>query len=50
MLSMEDFLLRRISDSKLNAIGDNVASMIVARMLGGKDWMKEAYINFFFFL
>ena len=23
----------------LNAIGDNVASMIVARMLGGKDWM-----------
>lgn len=25
----------------LNAIGDNVASMIVARMLGGKDWMKE---------
>jgi len=26
----------------LNAIGDNVASMIVARMLGGKDWMKEA--------
>jgi len=26
----------------LNAIGDNVASMVVARMLGGKDWMKEA--------
>jgi Na+/H+-dicarboxylate symporter len=26
----------------LNAVGDNVASMIVARMLGGKDWMKEA--------
>jgi len=25
----------------LNAIGDNVASMIVARMLGGKDWMKD---------
>jgi Na+/H+-dicarboxylate symporter len=25
----------------LNAIGDNVASMIVARMLGGKDWMTE---------
>ena len=24
----------------LNAIGDNVSSMIVARMLGGKDWMK----------
>jgi Na+/H+-dicarboxylate symporter len=23
----------------LNAIGDNVASMIVARILGGKDWM-----------
>jgi Na+/H+-dicarboxylate symporter len=28
----------------LNAIGDNVASMIVARMLGGKDWMTD--INF----
>jgi len=26
----------------LNAIGDNVASMLVARMLGGKDWMNEA--------
>lgn len=25
----------------LNAIGDNVASMIVARMLGGKDWMEN---------
>jgi Na+/H+-dicarboxylate symporter len=25
----------------LNAIGDNVASMVVARMLGGKDWMKD---------
>ena len=25
----------------LNAIGDNVASMIVARMLGGKDWIKN---------
>jgi Na+/H+-dicarboxylate symporter len=25
----------------LNAIGDNVASMIVARILGGKDWMKD---------
>lgn len=25
----------------VNAVGDNVASMIVARMLGGKDWMKE---------
>ena len=23
----------------LNAIGDNVSSMIVARMLGGKNWM-----------
>ena len=26
----------------LNAIGDNVGSMIVARILGGKDWMEEA--------
>ncbi len=25
----------------INAIGDNVASMIVARMLGGKDWMEK---------
>jgi hypothetical protein len=25
----------------LNAIGDNVASMLVARMLGDKNWMKE---------
>jgi len=25
----------------INAIGDNVSSMLVARMLGGKDWMKE---------
>jgi Na+/H+-dicarboxylate symporter len=25
----------------LNAIGDNVASMVVARMLGGKDWIKN---------
>jgi len=25
----------------INAIGDNVASMIVARMLGSKDWMKD---------
>ena len=25
----------------LNATGDNVASMVVARMLGGKNWMKE---------
>jgi Na+/H+-dicarboxylate symporter len=25
----------------LNAVGDNVASMVVARMLGGKDWLKN---------
>ena len=25
----------------VNAIGDNVASMMVARMLGGRDWMQE---------
>jgi len=25
----------------VNAIGDNVASMLVARILGGKDWIKE---------
>lgn len=25
----------------LNAVGDNASSMLVARMLGGKDWMKE---------
>jgi Na+/H+-dicarboxylate symporter len=25
----------------LNATGDNVASMIVARMLGGKTWLKN---------
>jgi Na+/H+-dicarboxylate symporter len=25
----------------LNATGDNVASMLVARILGGKNWMKE---------
>jgi hypothetical protein len=24
----------------LNAVGDNVASMVVARMIIGKDWMK----------
>jgi Na+/H+-dicarboxylate symporter len=24
----------------LNAVGDNVSSMLVARMLGGKDWME----------
>jgi Na+/H+-dicarboxylate symporter len=27
----------------LNAIGDNVASMLVARMLGGKDWINTTY-------
>lgn len=26
----------------LNAVGDNVSSMLVARILGGKDWMKDA--------
>jgi len=26
----------------VNAIGDNVSSILVARILGGKDWMKEA--------
>ncbi|MDI6741297.1 MAG: dicarboxylate/amino acid:cation symporter [Smithella sp.] len=25
----------------LNAVGDNVSSMLVARMLGGKDWMGK---------
>jgi Na+/H+-dicarboxylate symporter len=25
----------------VNAIGDNVASMLVARILGGKDWIQE---------
>ncbi|OGP91677.1 MAG: hypothetical protein A2031_00970 [Deltaproteobacteria bacterium RBG_19FT_COMBO_43_11] len=25
----------------VNAVGDNVSSMMVARMLGGKNWMKE---------
>jgi Na+/H+-dicarboxylate symporter len=25
----------------LNAVGDNVSSMLVARMLGGKDWIKN---------
>ncbi len=25
----------------LNAVGDNVSSMLVARMLGGKNWMKQ---------
>ncbi|MCE5211109.1 MAG: dicarboxylate/amino acid:cation symporter [Deltaproteobacteria bacterium] len=26
----------------LNAVGDNVAGMMVSRMLGGKDWIKTA--------
>jgi Na+/H+-dicarboxylate symporter len=26
----------------LNAVGDNVSSMLIARMLGGKDWMNGA--------
>ena len=25
----------------VNAVGDNVSSMVVARILGGKNWMKE---------
>jgi Na+/H+-dicarboxylate symporter len=25
----------------VNAVGDNVASILVARILGGRDWMKE---------
>jgi Na+/H+-dicarboxylate symporter len=25
----------------LNAIGDNVSSMLVARILGGKNWLKK---------
>jgi len=25
----------------VNAVGDNVASILVARILGGKDWMKN---------
>jgi Na+/H+-dicarboxylate symporter len=25
----------------VNAVGDNVASLLVARILGGKDWMKK---------
>ena len=28
----------------VNAVGDNVASLLVARILGGKDWMKQAKI------
>jgi hypothetical protein len=26
----------------LNAIGDNVSSMLVARILGGKNWINKA--------
>ena len=26
----------------VNAVGDNVASMMVARILGGRDWMNKA--------
>jgi len=26
----------------LNSVGDNVASMIVPRMLGGKNWMIDS--------
>jgi len=25
----------------VNAVGDNVSSMLVARILGGKNWMRE---------
>jgi hypothetical protein len=25
----------------VNAVGDNVASMMIARVLGGKQWMEE---------
>ncbi len=28
----------------LNATGDNVASMLVARLLGGKNWLKETSV------
>jgi Na+/H+-dicarboxylate symporter len=28
----------------VNAVGDNVASILVARILGGKDWMKEVLL------
>ncbi|MGD0278875.1 MAG: dicarboxylate/amino acid:cation symporter [Smithella sp.] len=28
----------------VNAVGDNVASLLVARILGGKDWIKQAQI------
>jgi len=26
----------------VNAVGDNVASMMVARVLGGRNWMSRA--------
>jgi Na+/H+-dicarboxylate symporter len=29
----------------LNAIGDNVASMVVARMLGGSNWLKNDQVS-----
>jgi Na+/H+-dicarboxylate symporter len=29
----------------LNAVGDNVASMVVARMLGGSDWLKNDQVS-----
>jgi len=29
----------------VNAVGDNVASMMVARVLEGKDWMKEKLVG-----
>jgi hypothetical protein len=29
----------------VNAIGDNIASMMVARILGGRDWMPEGQQN-----
>jgi len=25
----------------LNAVGDNVSGMLVARMLGGRDWIHQ---------
>lgn len=30
----------------INAVGDNVSSMLVARILGGKKWMSEKVTNF----
>jgi len=29
----------------VNAIGDNVASMMIARILGGRDWLHEGHQN-----